>query len=277
MDTVKVLIRVGPAATLTALCWAPSEAEAQFHWLFDPTPREEMRELSTDRPDTTESAYSVDPGHTQIETEILSGELGYDGRWRGETLMETNAKLGLTPFADLQVVFTTFEEGVDVDGNHEGGMGDTAMRLKINLFGNDGGDVAIALLPFVTLPTGHGSVTAGQAQYGLAIPVAVGLPEGFGLSFQLEGDLVSDVSGPYHGELLTTVSVGHELVGPLAAFVELTNNVVFDSVVEAQGTVNGGLTLGFDDAIQLDAGLNLRTWGNAPSDVRLFLGATVRQ
>ena len=44
--------------------------KSAFH-LFNPTPKELMREFATDRPDKTESAYSVDAGHFQFETDIL--------------------------------------------------------------------------------------------------------------------------------------------------------------------------------------------------------------
>ena len=35
--------------------------------LFSPTPRDMMRELAADRPDTTESPFTVDAGHYQFE------------------------------------------------------------------------------------------------------------------------------------------------------------------------------------------------------------------
>lgn len=35
--------------------------------LFKPTPRQFMRELTTDRPDQTESPYTVDAGHFQVK------------------------------------------------------------------------------------------------------------------------------------------------------------------------------------------------------------------
>src|SRR4051794_16404126 len=38
--------------------------------LFHPTPRHLMRELATDRPDKTETAYSVDAGHFQLEMDL---------------------------------------------------------------------------------------------------------------------------------------------------------------------------------------------------------------
>src|SRR2546425_12662784 len=40
--------------------------------LFNPTPRELMREMNTDRPDKTESPFTVDAGHFQIEADILN-------------------------------------------------------------------------------------------------------------------------------------------------------------------------------------------------------------
>jgi len=53
------------------------------------------------------------------------------------------------------------------------GIGDTTARAKINLVGNDGGRVVVALVPRVTLPTSDqlgGGVYAG----GLTVPIAVG-------------------------------------------------------------------------------------------------------
>ena len=47
-------------------------ADKSSYHFFNPTPRELMREMSTDRPDLTESAYTVDAGHFQIETDLVS-------------------------------------------------------------------------------------------------------------------------------------------------------------------------------------------------------------
>lgn len=40
--------------------------------LFHATPDALLREMATDRPDKTESAYSVDAGHYQIEMDLLT-------------------------------------------------------------------------------------------------------------------------------------------------------------------------------------------------------------
>jgi hypothetical protein len=46
-------------------------ADKSSYTLFSPTPRDQMRELSADRPDATESAYTVDAGHVQIEATLF--------------------------------------------------------------------------------------------------------------------------------------------------------------------------------------------------------------
>ena len=40
--------------------------------LFHPVPKNEMKEMATDRPDVTESAYTVAPGHFQIESDLIN-------------------------------------------------------------------------------------------------------------------------------------------------------------------------------------------------------------
>ena len=65
----------GPVAGAVALLGAAGIAAAQDrgpYTLFNPVPESQLRELTTDRPDTTESAFTVDAGHVQIESTIFS-------------------------------------------------------------------------------------------------------------------------------------------------------------------------------------------------------------
>ena len=47
---------------------ASASPDKSDYTLFNPTPRDRLREMSTDRPDKTESPFTVDAGHFQIET-----------------------------------------------------------------------------------------------------------------------------------------------------------------------------------------------------------------
>src|SRR4026208_1539423 len=88
---------------------ALAEDKSQYH-LFNPTPRNLMREMSTDRPDKTESAYTVDAGHFQLEMDVLSYSWDRDNGLPGDTRIESvaiapmNLKVGLCNRADLQLM-----------------------------------------------------------------------------------------------------------------------------------------------------------------------------
>ena len=64
MNTSRVIL---PGASIFSAMslWAadPAPADKRHYHLFNPTPRELLREMSTDRPDVTESAFTVDAGH----------------------------------------------------------------------------------------------------------------------------------------------------------------------------------------------------------------------
>src|SRR5436309_3199384 len=90
---VGVLLCAAPAASQT-----PPADKSPFS-LFNPTPRTLMREMQTDRPDQTESPYTVDAGHFQLEADF--DNYTYDRRlprtpnthYQNLTLADVNLKL----------------------------------------------------------------------------------------------------------------------------------------------------------------------------------------
>src|SRR5262245_32432486 len=83
----------------------PAEKEAPpdkwGYTLFGPTPRELMRPMSTDRPDQTESPYTVDAGHFQVEMHHVNALFDHDQSGDGDVrtidygLAVLNLKAGL--------------------------------------------------------------------------------------------------------------------------------------------------------------------------------------
>jgi hypothetical protein len=118
--------------------------------LFNPVPEWLMREMNTDRPDTTESPYTVDAGHFQFELSLANYTYIKDESVKTETfsVLPTNLKVGLLNNVDIQFVFTPYvHEEAKALGNEvvtagfsnttqDGFSDDTQVRLKINLWGN---------------------------------------------------------------------------------------------------------------------------------------------
>ncbi len=248
--------------------------------LFNPTPRELMRELSADRPDVTESPYTVDAGHAQIEMSFV--DFAYDDedgvRTRALTVAPLNLKLGLLNNVDLQLVVDPYVE-IDLDNGADetfNGFGDTELRLKVNLWGNDGGPNAFAVMPFVKLPTGDDELSNDHVEGGVIFPFAAELPAAFALGLMAEFDVVYDAADDdYEVEFVHTATVGHGLAGNLAGYVEYIGIVPFDEDDDYQALLGTGLTYGINQDVQLDAGVNFGLTDEA-DDYNLFAGITVR-
>ena len=51
---------------------SPASKDKSSYTIFNPVPRDLMRELTPDRPDKTESPYTVDAGHFQLEMDFAN-------------------------------------------------------------------------------------------------------------------------------------------------------------------------------------------------------------
>jgi hypothetical protein len=273
-------MQIRMALTLLALAFLFSNGanaetsldRSKFH-LFNPTPKEAMRGLNTDRPDKTESPYSVDAGHFQIETDLLVLSRDSSGGTTTENLgiMVSNLKLGLTDSIDFQAVVTPYTSVSD-GSSKISGFGDTTLRLKVNLFGNNGGDAAFALMPFVVLPTNSGGTGHKFFEGGLIAPLSFSLPGDWdmGTMFQYNR-MKNDSNDGFHNEYVTSITFGHDIVGDLAGYVEFWNSFSSETDSKWLATADFGLTYRITPFIQFDAGMNIGVTDSA-DDLNPFLG-----
>ena len=251
---------------------APPPDKAPYH-LFNPVPRALLRELSTDRPDQTESPCTVDAGHFQVEMDFLN--FTYDRRGTGGAHSEVwniapiNLKAGLLPNVDLQILLDSY---IAVRGpERASGFGDITARLKVNLWGNDGGPTALAIMPFVKLPLDASNLRNGKTEGGVIIPLAVGLPGGWSLGLMTEVDFVSDGGGGYATEWVNSITFSHDLTKRLGGYVEFFSAT--GSAWVAQADV--GFTYAVTGDVQFDFGCNFGVTAAAP-DCQPFAGLSWR-
>jgi hypothetical protein len=251
--------------------------------LFNPTPRELIRELTPDRPDKTESPYTVDAGHIQLEMDFVTFTLNRsnDTRIEAWNVAPVNFKIGLLNNVDLQFIFDDYlyvrtEDRQAHKMTTRSGVGDLTTRLKINLWGNDGGQTAFGVLPFFKFPTNSDHLGNDAVEGGVIFPLAVKLPAGWDLGLETGiRFLRNEQDRGYHAEIVNSVTVGHELIGKLGGYLEFFSSVSSEPASSWVGTVDLGLTYGLTDNIQLDAGVNLGVTRSA-DDVNAFTGLTVR-
>ena len=223
-----------------------------------------VREMSTDRPDITESAYSVPQGMSQVEMSFFDYE--QDAAQAGEAWIygQVNFKYGLSPSSDVQLVLNSYDSGL-------GGFGDITLRYKQNLWGNDAGRTAFALMPFLTIPTRAES--AGWAG-GVVMPLAVTLTDNVCLGLQSQLSVVPDAESGGHGlECLLSGTLGFTLTERLGIFAELVG--IFSQDADVVGLFDTGLTYSVAEDVVLDAGVRIGLNSAAP-DLGIFTGVSFR-
>lgn len=281
------LERISSAAVLAALITlTPGGARAQdatdksqYH-LLNPTPRSLLRELATDRPDKTEAPYTVDAGRFQFETDLVTyvmDDAEGGEKTRGFVLNNVNLKMGLTNNTDLQLVVPTYvREKVTLGAASStvSGMGDLTVRFKWNLLGNDQGDLALALMPVVKLPTAKTDLGNDKWEGGLIFPVALSLPNDWSMGLMFQYNNLAADAGGRAGQFISTATVGHQVVGDLNGYVELYSEAN-PADTGWVATFDAGLTYGIGNDWQLDAGVNVGLTDSA-DDLNPFFGVSAR-
>jgi hypothetical protein len=288
---MKRIVRI--AALIVASCWLPGVVRAadesgdkappdkSSYNLLNPTPDEAMRELSPDRPDKTESPYTVDAGHFQLEMDFVTFTHDDADGVRTETwnVAPVNLKVGLLNNVDLQFIYDNYVHVRTEDRlgtTTQSGFGDLTPRLKINLWGNDGGGTAFALLPFVKIPVNTDRLGNEAVEGGVILPLAVKLPAGWDMGLEVAGNCFrNDTGSGYHAEFIQTVTFDHVIIGKLSGYGEFFSDISTEGGPGWVGTVDVGLEYLVTENVQLDCGCNVGVT-RAADDANAFTGITVR-
>jgi hypothetical protein len=252
------------AATLAALALtvAPAVASAEelevgvskdAYDLLNPVPATDMRPLMPG-----ETPITVDPGHVQLEVNLANATWQHDATTSTNSLdlFSFAAKVGLTRRIDAQFMFSPYSQTQTMAGttmmSQATGIGDATARLKINVLGNEGG-TGLALVPYVTLPTGVDGLSNGAVEGGLVVPLAFELPAGCvgQVALDAHANYLPDTDS-YEPTLGMTATVVRPIAGPVGGVVEWTSVGSLDGV---DHLAHVQATIGIGDNAELDAGV----------------------
>ena len=248
----------------TSIILAESPEKRSFNF-FNPTPNHLLRELSPDRPDATESPLTVDAGRFALEASLF--DYRRDNGAETYTYGQLNFKAGLTHDIDLQTIVDLSSDTPDGDG-----FGDVTLRLKYNVYGNDGGHSALALMPFVKVPT-NTELSNEEWEGGLIIPWGISLTDTIGLGLMAEFDyLFNEDTGDHEFEFLHTAVLGFDLTENAGAYVEY---IGIAGEHDYQAYLAGGMNYAVNDDLILDFGVQSGL-NSAAEDFGFFTGFTKR-
>jgi hypothetical protein len=207
--------------------------------LFNPTPADLLRPMSSDKVGGASNPFTVDAGHVQIESDLANWYI-YTQRgtfadgatydyYEQELSWSPTVKLGLCNFADFEVSPSYIDHSWHQTGlsappiptpyttsySHQY-FGDTDVGFKINLWGNDGGMTALAISPYIGIPARRGEVVGGAD-----VPFAVRLPMHFNIKYALGVHAIETGGQTIHGELVNSLGLSRTFARKLTAFWDL--------------------------------------------------------
>lgn len=252
----------------------------ESYTLINPVPKELMREMNTDRPDTTESPITVDAGHFQVEASFFDYNRDKTGGVKTEawTFGEVNLKAGLFDRTDIQFVFDTYTTAKTTGGGASStanGMSDLTIRLKQNLWGVESDSkTAFALMPWISAPTGSDGLSADKYQGGLIAPLSIAVSDTVGLGTMIQADVLWD-GVKYYVEWTHSLTCGVKLTEDLGLYVEYVGRHDSGTASNYRASGNTGVTYALNANLILDAGVRIGLNSRA-DDFGAFTGISYR-
>ena len=249
-------------------------ADKSDYSAFNPTPKSEWREMSADRPDITESPITVDAGVWQIEGSFFD-YVSVNDEVEEFHLLPVNIKLGLSHNMDLQLVV---EPNVKLESNglETSGLGDTQLRLKVNFWGNDEGNTAFGIMPFIKLPTAADGLGNDEFEGGVILPYGMSITDQLGLGLMLEFDAVHNAEDDNY-DINTVVSavLGYDAGNNVGFYLEGVVEAAQESDNDLESKLGAGATYSLNSNMTFDVGCNVGLTSGM-NDFNVFSGITFR-
>ena len=254
--------------------------------LFDPTPDDEMRKFTPDRPTKGFSVRTIDAGHFELETDFVSYTYSkYLGiATHSVEAFDPTLKIGITNWADFEIQLNglqssqSFDSATGASLAHGIGFGDVFLRTKINLFGNDSGPMGLAIIPYVKIPSSAPVISNGAVEGGLIAPFALRLPQDYIVTLMTEvDDLKNADDGRRFTNFINLIGVSHPLPGVEGAnaMFELFSSTGTDPATPPVYTFDLGMNFRLNQHAILDVGLNLGL-NNAAPKAQIYSGISIR-
>lgn len=250
-----------------------SSVMASNYSLFNPTPGNKLRPLTTERSSRSDSVNTINPGHVQVEASLFS--VGQNKDCNNTSCQKTHnlilgdttmIRIGSTENSEIQVVFNTYTKRKTFNSGgveKNTGFGDTSLRFKYSFSGNQDEKFGVAITPFVKLPTGQNGLSSNTIEGGVALPLAFNLIDGWSVGGMSQLNFLNNaytsennqrsLYQSYTNAIYLTKNFNQKLYG----FVEYSTQKASTSSSKWQNTANLGLHYFLNNNLKIDAGINL--------------------
>lgn len=207
----------------------------------------------------TESPHTVAPGSLLIEMDGLRVALDRadpaGNLYSAVAVASTLLTAGLTSEVDLQVGLDVFHrETYRIGGarDRHSGLGDLSFRAKWTFWRNERG-AALAVIPYVKVPTVRDGVGNNSVEGGFIVPWATPLPGGANAGAMFTWDVIRNPADTaYRSKWLLSAFVQQPLTLGFSAYAETTFAVEASGWGTRAGSVGVGMLWRWSERLLLD-------------------------
>jgi len=259
-------------------------AIASKYSIFNPVPKDKMRNMSTARPSKSDNSYTIDSGRIQIETSLYSFDKTKttDSRTTNQSFLNSTAlRIGITQSSEFEIITTPIiwrkqkdlQSGSTQSSN---GFVDTTLRLKYNFIGNDSGNFSIAAIPFFKIPTNSNNLANNYNEGGISIPMELALKNGYSLTYNPQTLILkrSDTLN-YKPVFVNIFVIGKSFNNNLSGYIEYYHSQIPENSKHFQQTLDFGVVYALTKNITIDGAMNFGL-SNDSSDLEMMFGGAYR-
>ena len=137
------------------------------------------------------------------------------------------------------------------------GFGNITTRLKYNLWGNDGGATALAVIPYIKFATNADHLENRLPGFGVGFPFNYSLNGKTALDYMFQYNRApNSVDSQYHNEFINVEKITYNFTPEVAAYTELFELTTDESHQSWQNSIDFAITYLATKNLQLDAGCN---------------------
>lgn len=234
-----------------------------------------------------EHPFTVDAGHIEIDVDIVG--YNYNKTKTADTntrphsfhVMGPRLKVGMTNNTEIGLYFENYQytktQDISASTNtRRTGIGDTRLRVKWNMWGNDSGSTSAALIPYLKFPTNSNRIGNKSFEGGLIFPLNIAISDTYSFCFSTTADLTKNSNGKGHEKTYTeTATFSIAATKSLSVYVEAYGEKATDPESDPIVTLDAGGSYNITDNTQIYFGLNLGVTKSADK-YNPFLGMAFR-
>lgn len=241
-------------------------------------PEDKLGDLTTDRPDYTESTSTVERGWTQLESTIaqynedFNGQAGSSVSWQHAS---TLARIGLLTNWELRLGWDGFSDNRSTDGvsvsSRTHGAGDANVGFKNKITEQESCIPSTAIIYFTNLPTGSSDITGETMEPGIKLGWSYDITSRLAITgnfnFLLANPDIAVIDSATGGPdasareryviFQPTISIGYSILENLGMFFEYYTSHHLSSHFPDEHYFDTGITFLVNKNLQLDVYTNL--------------------